>query len=1198
MITVGHSTGESGGSACLDDRSCGRRETGAVRIIADMLERYIVIGAATALAAVVLLLTLWSDPSSAPPTARRTIDDPIDLSGVPGFDPSHAPSQVDPRGQVTKYRLNSINSRGQLIELFGHTLTPLPDGVTRVTEPAARIHLAPTRVLGIRAERGTVLAPDNQIRSGDFVGSVVLTLFEGPTGQVVNLANDSPDARLHVFLQGARFDLELGRIESDHEVHMTGPRIDFQGVGLDLSYNQRRHRIDRLEVVHGRSLRVKTVDPGAQDEPADRTVSSDLPTSDSQPTTSASPQSPRPGRHLNTDVQRVSESKDRPIQYYRARFEDRVEVRSQGATFQADRLEIVFTLQQTTGQEPTISKLDTGRNAWTWPTQAGGGGEGQHLRFSAVPGQGYRPTPQGVLTQLAALLIAQTTTRPSTTNSSSKELPLTGDVSVTWDGRLLIEPEDSPPLDMTGPDDVLVQMVGRPVRITTQQGEHISAASVDYLSHSGRVRIIGSDGHPLKFTSVAMGVLHGQRLVVHPNLGTGQLIGPGSLRAHDTADTLKTSGIRNESDPSDDTARGLVITWNDRADLSFYRRDDPDTLLSGQRDIDALQEAVFRGEVQVRHQQFDLDCDQLTVNLTAPQDGKQALNTVLAQGNVQTHVSGSVELEAMTIGADALTVDLNEDEHGHVGPSDLVATGNVSVHQPGRTMQSGRLKVIFTPPTIPTLKTMTQPETAAVPLVYRPADPPIQRWLVGPVASGPAPPMADARPHAPMFFLARRGDTENHTDRPMVDRPQAPTGHATDRALTSQPYQVQTITAEQHVQIHLDRPALRVSADRMVADPTGDQVEFFGTPDQAARIERADGVLSGDHIVANPSGQTVHVSGPGVVSFYSAPPKPHEHPVPRQSARVTTTWTQAMHFDHRFGLAQFVGDVVSEAWNGQEMSRLSADDLRLEFTELADDRLANAPTADPSSTTFDLTAGRTRTVRTVIARQNVVFLSTQWKPEPDGSLATRLRVTGPLVSFDNVAEQIQVIGPGRMLLEDYRVRADEPDQNPSTAALFGVDRRGQVRFTGRGATLMKWSGQMLLDAFHNDMRVDTTVQMIHQSMDSQMVVQLDCQRLLADLEATGGLGVWFADAPPQPNIKAVYADDVVRVRSDRRTIRTDHLEYTGFDQSIILRADPGHLTEIQEEGRPTALTAERFRWDLPSNRLEVLRPGPARVPIQ
>ena len=81
---------------------------------------------------------------------------------------------------------------------------------------------------------------------------------------------------------------------------------------------------------------------------------------------------------------------------------------------------------------------------------------------------------------------------------------------ITWSGRLLIEPEEAPPIDMAGPDDMLVEMVGQPVRITTDRNEIITTSSVDYLANNGRVRMIGTDAHPLQIQSPDMGILHGQ----------------------------------------------------------------------------------------------------------------------------------------------------------------------------------------------------------------------------------------------------------------------------------------------------------------------------------------------------------------------------------------------------------------------------------------------------------------------------------------------------------------------------------------------------------------------------------------------------------------------------------------------------------------------------------------------------------------
>ena len=1250
-----------------------------------MFERIVVIGSAILLAALVLVLTLLSEPST-PKFAKQSIDEPLNLDMIPEFDPNRGSGRFDSRGQAKKYRISSVNSRGQLIELYGDTVTPLPDGVTRVTTPGARIHLAPSRVLSIRAEKGTVLAPDNQIRSGHFFGDVLLTLFDAGNRRV-DLSPSSHDKKLHVYLRDAQFDVELGHIESDHHVHMIGPRMDFRGTGLNLTYNEKRRRIDRLEIARGQSFRfipqhemdTKSVPAVSNSESSQNgnTVKTDAPTDQNQ----ASDQQPTNDLAVTANT---TTNETEPIQYYRARFEDRVRIQGPHAVIEVDRFDIVFSLNANTDQNElfnTLSMKPASPIANRFSRTRGRLNQ-THISLASPLTNPissltqHTMIPKNILSALIPVVLAQTvsldnpTMNPLDTNKPHHDVlidaqvqkpndPLANDdeITITWSGRLLIQPEDSPPIDMVGPDDLLVEMVGTPVRITTKRSEIMTAASVDYLASTGRVRMIGSQTHPTTIRSPHMGLLQAQRLVLHQDQGTGEIIGAGILHAQQTNAMLhnstnpgehspRNSFTHHKSKPSDfnlidtsDSSDGLTISWQNRVDLNFYNPNTPVKTQSNPYQMNVLRKAIFQGQIRVTHPQLKLECDQLAADFTSPIHTKQTLQAINATTNIHATVRGSNDQPLFNIHSDELTIAFQQEKNSTTSrPTQLVATGHVTANQSDRFLKADELKV--------DLEVLSIQEPFAA--ITNASLPP---WLIKnkPWHYEKSLSFAEERqllqnPSRPDLHVNDLFETEimnvkifqssqeswslmNETNL-IQQEPGTPTHTNEDR---NSRYGVRTVTARNNVHVKIDDPIVEFFADRLEADTQTDQIELFGLEDQPVHIDRYDGSLTGDHIILNHSGQSVHVVGPGKATFLSSASKPNDPTAidadeadlllndnsytmavveppneptgthteqtlssTNDGTHVVVIWTQAMHFDNRFGLAQFIGDVVSSAESAQESTQLSAQDLRIEFTDLTTNDSAVPLTTKTNTHSVDHhpTPLTRRMVRQVTARENVIFSLSRRSNKDDNQIDTRVRITGPIISFDNVVEQIQVIGPGRLFIEDYRIR------NTETNSLFAADPTGQPRFTGRGATLMRWTAQLTLDAFHNDMQVDHDVQMIHRSLDSQQSVQLDCQRLLADLEATGGLSVWLAGRAAQPNIKAIYADDHVRVLSDQRTIITDHLEYTGFDQTVLLRSNPGRLSEIQEDTHPSPLSAERFRWDLATNRIEIIKPGPSHIPLK
>lgn len=1088
-----------------------------------MRKYVLVIGSATLLALVVLLLTLLAEPAKTP-TARG-----VGQVAPPGSDPATfdpGTLNTDPRQRSVRgaqgYRYSHVNERGQLIQIGGETLTPKPQGVSDVTRPWARIHLTPARILEIRAERGSFIAPDRQPRNGEFQGRVVITLFDGPPERPVNLAVDSPDVALHAFLEEARFDLELGQIESDGNVHLTSQRLDFRGKGLSLTYNELQKRIERLEVLHGQQMRLKPSALNRDEKGGDK-----------------------PGKSATT---RPASAANGAPQYYRGQIDQRVRVQGRGIEIEADRLRVIFALGRQGGTNRVF-----GAAGLLTPLSATPPASPEPAAASTMP---TRPLlaasapPMAAWLTMAQLLITQTTQAVDWPLPVDEPMTQNGpeDTIITWIGPLLVEPEENPPKDLAGPEDTLTELTGRPLRITTYKKdapaagndkgpvqEIITAARFDYLAKSGRIRLEGSSGFPLLLDSIAMGGrLKGSNLVVDQVTGVGSMQGAGSLES--SADPQVLPALAPDRQPADGhLPPGLKIRWSDRLDLTFYtrserRRDDEHD--DGQPEVvrlRALRHASFRGEVTVDHPQFAVRADLLALGLDDPAKGKQTLDTIHALGHVRVDGRGGGEESKLAIQSEQLDVDLVRDAKGSVQPARLVARQQVHAEQPNHSLDAGFLDVGLAS------------------------------------AAGDAP--ADSGKKA---------------------------GHAK--------VAMRTMEARENVRIQTSDPLL-LTADRLVSDAQSGQVELFGSDKHPARAQRPDGSLAGEHLFFNQSAQTVRVAGPGEFSFpiksadarsAETPPQTGgKTPGPIPDNLAVVTWQTAMDYDNLNNVANFNGAVKVRARSGREVTSMRSEELHLEFTRVAptDAKPARAEGNAASGGLGALAQGQ-RAIRSVVARKEVHFEGENWVSAPGGTLLRRLTLEGPEMTFTEPQEELLVNGAGWMLMQDYR---PEQTKKPPTTE----PGNGMVKFTGRGETLMRWDGRLTLSANRNDMLVEDNVRMVHQGAVDRDKLQLDCRKLLAQLETSGGggLGVWVS-GKAQPTLKAIDADGSVRVLAGGRTINTDHLRYTESDQTVKLKGDAGHLVEMTEPGDPNAYTAEEFQWDLSRNRIEVIQPGPGRLPLK
>ncbi|MEM6757356.1 MAG: hypothetical protein AAF586_09330, partial [Planctomycetota bacterium] len=202
-----------------------------------MSKRLGLVAAALVVAAALSLLLVFAggDPSvtSRPGPAPAN---PADLSPFAGADNATdveglANREIVGPGTAERgeYVLDAPNRRTTLTY---ETLTPLPRGAYETTSPAAEIaNPDRTRVITIAADAGRFLAPQNQLREGQFQGNVVLSLYQSDNANPVDL--DRPP-RLRVHLVDANFDAQLGTVESDDDVLVTAPDFEFRGRQLSL----------------------------------------------------------------------------------------------------------------------------------------------------------------------------------------------------------------------------------------------------------------------------------------------------------------------------------------------------------------------------------------------------------------------------------------------------------------------------------------------------------------------------------------------------------------------------------------------------------------------------------------------------------------------------------------------------------------------------------------------------------------------------------------------------------------------------------------------------------------------------------------------------------------------------------------------------------------------------------------------------
>ncbi len=1038
------------------------------------MQRVAIVGGAVVLGALVLLVALWAG-GEAPARPERNVRDledvdapALELEGVRERS-LHDKLASSGRGRAT---LPSEDGT-EFTELFWASSERRPQGVWAVSKPGVRIHIKPfRRVLQVQALEGTFNVPDEQVRGGRLRRNVVLTLFDGPADRVVDLSNDSPDIRLRLFLDEATFDLDLGVIESDSSVHATSAQFDFRGTGLRLNYNAARKRLERLEILQGQELRVRG-DLFAKEQGTHR-----------EGNAAAEQGTARAGGDAASD----------DPSGYRATLAKEVVIENPQTRIEADQLAMIFELSGgEVSQRVFEQEAGKGGGKQSGATAGGGVGAGQAVGEAlALEEMEEPPAPASLMTAAA------------------------DDLRIAWAGPLVVTPHErsAQAAGGTQQDDVQLQLWGAPVRIVNlgEDAGTIEAGSVIYRSGSRVFELFEGLHQPVVVASPAMGSLSAQSMRVNQLDGTAVLRGAGELKAQEV-----------EQVAEDDTPRlppGMRITWQERVDLTFGAAEAGEG--GGPLRLGALQSAMFRGDVAVRHPEFEMDTAQLALRFSST-EGTQGIEAIDALGTVRVWGKGSREKDELSMRSDALSVAMRPDERGRLRPAGMTAQGDVYAQQPGTRLWANLVELELS-------------------------------------------------------------DEDEQAD-------------AAEASRAAMMPAVKRMTAQRNVRVEQAAAGVALTADRLVALVDRGQVDLYGAADVPVNVLTRDGMLTGTHVTMVEADRTLMVHGAGALTFVLADRNVPSgagpvtfQPDPLRSA--TVRWSKWMRFDDGQGRASFTGDVVLDARNGHDTTHLEAQRLDLAFTSgEAESGVTfarpQAAIADTGSPLMERMMGGDRQIRSVVADGAVVFLNESWVDEPGQTLATRLRMAGPRLTFNHGTAQVRIEGEGSMLVQEERRK---------NAADDGAAER--MAFTGHGATVFTWQGSLTLDAEKNDMTILDRVRMVHRPHGKEEVVRLDCATLVADLEETGGLRSWLGERGPQPAVVAIRADEAVRITSQKYEVSTDHLLYTGADETVLLWADEGGVTQVVQEDRPTPMSAARFRWDLRRDVIQIDSGGPGRAPVR
>jgi len=1084
-----------------------------------------------------------------------------------------------------------------------------------------------------------------------------------------------PDRVVKIWLDEVRFDLNRSHIKSNGKLRVQSPEVEIEGAGLTLTWNERDNRIEELIIEKGKRMELRrggslvsfdlpgrerevTEAPSSRPSPPEKekakqdlkqaaamaaagvTVSekvypsafirraleqgasanralsiNDVPGDkdkarpDGKRSGGADVKPRKPDKPISIfqrgDKRRVKRRKHQ-IDTYRAAFEGNVVVEQRrglkmlGRLSGVDRLEMIFDV-----------------------------GEKQRKSLQATP-----PTSQpagGTTTSPAAA-----TTAPTTQPEDQTRLCL------FWTGRLVLTPA-APEPEQTG-KRFDIHAVGRDINILDRQGG-VSCRRLIFCNETEQLWLYGSPKKPVRMLSGEARRLQGREIYLDRKTGIAVVNGPGSLM--DTRQALAAVGAEgSEGDEkagkrSQDKDDRIEVTWTKQVELEFesarVTRIDPESHQEVTKRREYIKQAAFRGNVLMKQGNQQIKANEAIILVGVPKSPKDLVGPI--EG---VRASGGVMLvqQDNEIRSEKLSVTMMVDEKGRAVPKSATAYGNVSAKQGKRQiMAKDLLSVMIGPPrqgTVP-VKAAALAGLAGVDpgrlvkLKRLAAERGVRSSEIDALIGKKGLDLIGLRALA----VARNIDPEKVIELVKPKQPRTRLAivemHAFGDVVAFDPQEKLDVQAEE---LHCELPDGK----------TLDNATVVAKPNEQARVEMGDYVIHGHQIEIDIPRLFAEVPDAGWLKFESSQGldgRQLDEPLP-----IKITWSKEMKLEGRRNIGRFVGDVVASS----QTSRMDCDQLMVSFVDLPPARVDKkrkeaTPTTTSSSAATQL-AGKPKSSpgfqlgaralqgrfdkrpTAVLAEGNVVAVSSVYDKENRQRLLSRIRIAGPKLSVDLVREQLDVVGSGSLLIEDYRL--------PSAADQETAERPSRPKdplmsdLSGRGPsqTVFTWANSMSYFLENNLAVLDRSVNMIHLGGMS-MVMAKDLARAMSldisNLRAKGrkaalgceNLTVEFLQRSGSPKsgmplegagqaeLKRLIATGNIYLEDSGKSLIGEELTYFRDKNEITVLGTAGNearlFVEDTKTGEMVRYICPWFRWnrntgdiDAPGARVSVVRSSARR----
>jgi len=530
---------------------------------------------------------------------------------------------------------------------------PIGEGRRRLDAPVSWIYLKDGRAIQITADFATMLMPDpNEApESGTLEGNIQIRSYDS--------ADDlSSPALIASFDEPVEFERRYLRLRSAGHFDISSDQFDFSGTDLTVILNELRDRVELVEVVQGDQIVIHPGKGGPSKRASTNRAETDRKQSQKQPAQHANTSKPTETKAAQNTPDELNSSDG--INRYHLTMSDQV----------------VASVMSTTGQGDVIGRMASDRLE-LWAMLDNG-----ELPVDAIAPIRFTPRPKAKQVPNTNKPGAKSTPHDSTMVNAKQDESTSGDIVITWNGKLILRPLMDDQVGELG-DDALAFELGTDSDSGDEAGVVFEAPGQGFVGQAHRVRYwatrglvglesIETPGGVVKLQAEEAGELIATKLEADLVAGEVMLRGRGSMR---TAQ-------------SDDVA---TILWHKQAKIMF---DTNDTGVS-----DRLLSAEFEGGVIAK--QFD------------PTEGEASghrLGALTLKASFDPSRPASVSLEHLSMTKGVLnsaarsmltgtTVDVSFSAADDVGGGEslrvdrLIADGQVFARDAGSLLKTTHLEV-------------------------------------------------------------------------------------------------------------------------------------------------------------------------------------------------------------------------------------------------------------------------------------------------------------------------------------------------------------------------------------------------------------------------------------------------------------------------------------------------------------------------